>query len=273
MLHPRRAAQAPTRRLSTILATACAVAACGGGGDAEDAGTDSASASAEGFYVGTAAGGSSNYFEQLVLENNEVWLVLGTRPATGAIGQITTVMGGSATYAGGTLTAGSLKDFGTVPAGAATLSASYKTNSKSRVTSVAGTTSAGGRSQTLTGNDNVSNYNYDVAAGLSALTGTWTYSDTSGLTASVSVNPAGAFSLNVGGCTAAGTMAPRPSGKNVYNVTLTFGGAPCASPGVAFGGVAYVIADTFFSTSAGGSLRMLARNGAQTSGFMLTFAR
>ena len=33
-------------------------------------------------------------------------------------------------------------------------------------------------------------------------------------------------------------MTPRPGGKNVYNVTLTFGAAPCALAGQSGSGIA-----------------------------------
>ena len=52
----------------------------------------------------------------------------------------------------------------------------------------------------------------------------------------------GAFTASSSlGCNFAGTVLPRPSGKNVFNVSLTFGPAPCALPGQAAAGIAVAI--------------------------------
>ena len=40
------------------------------------------------------------------------------------------------------------------------------------------------------------------------------------------------------GCTFTGTVAPRPSGKNVFNVSITFGGSPCVLLGKTATGIA-----------------------------------
>lgn len=40
------------------------------------------------------------------------------------------------------------------------------------------------------------------------------------------------------GCTATGTISPRPGGKRVYNVTMTYGASPCALPNAVFNGIA-----------------------------------
>lgn len=272
MFHTRRAACAQTRRLLAVLAAASVVAACGGGGDSSDNGSESAATSAEGFYIGTMAGGTPNYFEQLVLENNEVWLLYGTRASPGAGVALSGLMGGTGTYVGGTLSATAFKDFsGAVPAPTGTFSASYKTNSKSHVTSISGAVNAGGKSLTLTGDSNVSDYRYSAPASLSELSGNWTIPLAAGASGTVSVNSTGGFSLNVAGCTGSGTMGARASGKNVFNVTITFGAAPCGFPGAVFSGVAFVAPNPFLSTA--GDLRVLLRNSAQTAGLALAAKR
>ena len=271
MFHSSRAAWAPTRRSLAVLAAASVAAACGGGGDSGDNGTDSAASSAEGFYLGTMTGGTPNYFEKLVLENNEVWLVYGTRAAAGGATALSGPMNGTGTFSGGTLTATAIKDFGVAPAATGTFSTSYKINSKSRVTSVSGVVSAGGKSLTLTGDSNISNYRYSDPASLSAASGNWTVPVVSGAPGTVSINSSGGFSFNLSGCAASGTMVARASGKNVFNVTMTFGGAPCGFPGAVFSGVAFVAPNSFLSTA--GDLRVLIRNSTQTVGFLLAGTR
>lgn len=271
MSHSRCAAWAPTRRLLAVLAAASVAAACGGGGDGNDSGTESAATSAEGFYAGSMAGGTPNRFEQLVLENNEIWHTYGTQASAGAAFQIAGVVNGTGTYSGGTLTATAAKDFGVMPATTVTLSASYKSNSKSLVTSVSGAVTAAGRSVTLAGDNSIGNYRYSAPASPTELAGTWTLPLASGSPGTLSVNSTGGFSLNVSGCAASGTMVPRASGKNVFNVTMTFGAAPCNFPGVTFSGVAFIASNAFLST--GGQLRVLIRNGTQTTGLVFPGGR
>jgi hypothetical protein len=265
-----RAAWAPTRRFLAVLAAASVAAACGGGGDGDDSGTESAATSAEGIYVGSLAGGTPNYFEKLVLENNEVWLVYGTQSSAGPT-QFLGLVNGTGTYSGGTLTATAAKDFGVAPAATGTFSASYRFNSKSLVRSVSGTANAAGKSLTLTGNNNIGNYFYSVPASPTELAGTWAIPVASGAPGALSVNSTGGFSLSVAGCAGSGTMVPRASGKNVFNVTMTFGAAPCSFPGVAFSGVAYVATNSLLNT--GGGLKVLIHNGTQTTGFVLVGTR
>ncbi|HEX2543816.1 MAG TPA: hypothetical protein VHL79_02995 [Ramlibacter sp.] len=53
------------------------------------------------------------------------------------------------------------------------------------------------------------------------------------------VTSAGAVSTNINGCDITGSTSPRAEG-NVYDLTMTFGGAPCVFPNVTFTGIAYV---------------------------------
>jgi len=55
---------------------------------------------------------------------------------------------------------------------------------------------------------------------------------------SVSIQANGAFTANMSGCAITGNFVARPSGKNVFNMTLTFGAAPCTLPGAGASGVA-----------------------------------
>lgn len=266
-----RAAWAPTRRLLVILAATALAAGCGGGGGdgGSDNSTDSAALSAEGFYLGTMGGGTSNYFEQIILENNEVWLTYGTQASAGATTLITGMMTGTGTYSGGTFAVAAMKDFGVAPAATGTFTATYKINSKSLVKSVSGTATVGAKNHSFTGNNSVSNYFYSDAATLSAISGNWALPSATGPAGTLSVGSTGGFSVSVGGCGASGTMVPRPSGKNVFNVTLTFGAAPCSFAGATFTGIAFVATNPFLNGGNGKDLRVLIRNGAQTAGLLL----
>lgn len=66
-------------------------------------------------------------------------------------------------------------------------------------------------------------------------------------TALVSMNVAsnGTFTANNDGCNFTGTSKPRASGKNVFDVSVTFGAAPCSLPGTKATGIAltYILAN------------------------------
>ena len=88
---------------------------------------------------------------------------------------------------------------------------------------VSGTTSAAdGRVVSVSLNDKT----YSA----SASAGTWTVTGLAAETYTLTVNGAnGAFTAvpTVAGCSSSGTLTPRSSGKDVFNVSLTTGGAPC----------------------------------------------
>ena len=70
------------------------------------------------------------------------------------------------------------------------------------------------------------------------IAGSWSLTtlDGDGLTMNVQNN--GSFTAVSSGCGFGGTVAPRASGKNVFDVQLTFGPAPCALPGQRAAGIA-----------------------------------
>jgi len=74
-----------------------------------------------------------------------------------------------------------------------------------------------------------STYDYTAPGSLSTVTGIWPINLTSGETASINISTTGALGgASSKGCAFSGTITPRASGKNVYDVSLKFGAAPCA---------------------------------------------
>jgi hypothetical protein len=72
-----------------------------------------------------------------------------------------------------------------------------------------------------------SSFNYNTPANLSAIAGSWSGTTVGGQSGTLAVNSSGSFTGSIGGCAMTGQLTPRPSGKNVFNATVTFGGAPC----------------------------------------------
>lgn len=82
-------------------------------------------------------------------------------------------------------------------------------------------------------------YNYNVAANPASIAGNWTMRDLLGSSLNLSVDTAGNFTgIYASGCSLSGTLTPRASGKNVFDMTISFGPTPCTQPSRTFSGVA-----------------------------------
>ena len=221
-----------------MLVGAMALSGCGGG---DDSGSPSAGPSAEGVYGGTLTDSTSNAFQLLVLENGDFWAVYATQAST--LMEVAGFVQGSGTFSNGSFTSSNAKDFGFSPAVAATASARYDATAKT----ISGTLSSSARTVTFDGGPIAgSSYDYNAAASLTTLAGSWSTTSLTGETVALTISPAGAFTGTSSlGCSFGGTVAPRASGKNVFNVSLTFGAAPCALPGQIATGIA--VANTLSS--------------------------
>lgn len=216
------------------LVAAAALTACGGGGN--DAPVQPVQqATAEGVYAGTLTGStSSNAFELLVLENGDFWTLYGTQ--TPAAFFVSGFVQGNATSNNGTFTSNSAKDYGFAPAKPSNVNATYNTPAKT----IAGTASNGLGTVSFNGGPiQGATYSYNSPANLSTLTGNWNVTALSGETIALNIGTTGQFgATGSSGCNFSGTITPRPSGKNVFNVSLSFGAAPCSLPGQSASGIA-----------------------------------
>ena len=246
-------------RHATVTAVALSLwlAGCGGGGD--DAGA-APSAKAEGAYAGTLTGSASSAFQLLVLESDEYWSLYGS--TSGGTFFVAGFIQGSGASNNGSFASSNGLDFGFATPVQATVSASYVVG-----TSIQGTVAGGGQNVTFTGVPIApALYAYATAARLSDIQGNWNLTSLTGAPATLNVSAAGALTGSSQGCTFSGTMTPRASGKNVFNVALTFGAAPCLLPGQPASGIA------ISSVLAGSSVRQLivaGVNSARTSGTTL----
>lgn len=231
----------PTLRTSTLtaLAGACTAAAlliaCGGGESSPV--PPVATVSAEGIYVGTITSGStSRNYQTLVLENGDIWALYGTSASNGTF----TVAGfiqGASSVTTNQLSAPSVKDFGVDPAQTNRLVATVDATAKT----LNGTlTTASNASVTFTGGPNPSStYNYATAASVASIAGNWSLGALTGEQIALAVASNGSFTARTNtGCSFSGSITPRPSGKNVFNMALTFGPTPCSLAGQAATGIA-----------------------------------
>jgi hypothetical protein len=214
-------------KIGTVAATVVAAAvlgACGGGGD------DGPKGKAEGVYEGTTSTGA--YTQLLVLEDDSFWALYGTQAAGTFF--VTGFVQGQGASDGKSFSSGNARDFGFAPPLAMSVSATYTPG-----TSISATLTAQGGSVTL--NSSVipaARFNYAAAPTIASIAGPWTMTMLSGATADVTISAAGAVSGTSQGCSFTGTIAPRPTGRNVFNVALTFGAAPCVLPNQSGAGVA-----------------------------------
>jgi hypothetical protein len=88
-------------------------------------------------------------------------------------------------------------------------------------------------------------YDYNRPAQLSAIAGAWSGFFTTGDAGTLTISANGTFAFTTSAaCAISGTATPRASGKNVFNVSVTFGPAPCLRPNSAASGVAIIAQST-----------------------------
>lgn len=212
--------------------------ACGGDGASSSPTTTTTTSfgSPEGVYAGTTSSTTSPNFQMLVLENNDVWTLYGTQSSSqflvrGFIQAIGNASGGN--YA--STVANDFSASGVVGNGA--VSATYN-NTAGTISGAASITGSG--SVSFSGGPiSSSTYNYNTAALISSIQGAWSLSAITGESLSINIASTGSFTALSGlGCNFSGTISPRSSGKNVFNVAMTFGSSPCALPGQSATGIA-----------------------------------
>lgn len=239
----------------SALVAATLLTACGGGGSDDSSipapppAPPPAATSVEGFWTGKSAAGFD--VALAVLENGDTW---GVYTSNGAIYG---ALQGNTTSSGGALT-GSGREFdlssNTVTSGA--YSGTYTAKTRIDVQFSDGTSFAGTYSTA-----------YDQPASLSALAGTYTGLGVSTgapvQSMAVTISASGAISAPPSlGCSVSGSAMPRASGKNIFDLRITFSGANCAlGDGATASGVAYY---------EGGTLLAMGLLPSQTAGFIFT---
>ncbi len=220
------------------------VSACGGGG----ASSSGAIQSAEGLWQGNTSDGYN--VTAAVLENGELWaLVSSSSGVVGFMNGVTSVAGYAVT---GNETSYNLVNntyFGQ------TFSGSVTSKSSLALSSSSGSFNATYQS------------GYDQApAGLAAMAGTYSgwlasVSGTFSPSSVVTISSTGQISSPGAPCSANGSITPRASGKNVYNVTIGFAGALCSASATTLSGIAV------YSDSSG-VLVVLALNSSKSDGLV-----
>jgi len=219
------------RLLLTVLAAF--LAACGGGGDGGT--VSSPSALPEGVYGGTLTGSTSTAFQLLALENGDLWTIYGTQSPS--VFSVAGFIQGSSSSGGTSFSSTNARDYGFAPAVGGTITGTFNATART----IAGSATAGGQTVSFSGGPIAGSlYNYDTPASVAVVSGNWTLGTTlNGDTVFLTVQPSGSFSATSNsGCSFTGNITPRASGKNVLNVSASFGPLPCALPGQTATGIA-----------------------------------
>lgn len=209
----------------------------GGGGGKNDSPPANTAARAQGAYEGTLGGATIPNFQLLLLENGTYYLLAGT--GSGSAFVVEGFIQGSGTETSSSVfTSTNARDFSSQPPTIYSLTANYVTD-----VSISGSFSASGAgAATFTGAPiSTTLYDYNAAAQLSDVVGSWDVSVNGVTDSTLTVNSSGAYTGTDGdGCSYSGTITPRPSGKNVFDVTYLNGPAPCDPAGASAVGIAII---------------------------------
>jgi hypothetical protein len=169
----------------------------------------------------------------LLLEDGEYWSIYGSETVERFV--VAGFVQGVGVASGGSFTSTNARDFGRIPPIGGTVQATYDLAART----VSGTVNYPAGPVLFAGEAiPVSAYDYDAAASISTIAGNWTLSTLANETVAMTISPSGSVSaITTLNCSFTGSIAPRLSGKNVFDVTLTFGPAPCLIPGQTARGV------------------------------------
>lgn len=242
------------RAAATSLLLATLLAGCGGGGD------DASSTSTLSVWFGATSTGRD--IGGVTLADGTYYLLYS------AVGDPNTVGGavqGKATLAGEAFASADALDFSAEGAGIrpSTVNATLKKHTGFEGTV---TTTATGAAMAFQAQPN--SPIFTVPPSLQRLAGA--YTGNAGFALGVrpavfTVTQDGAVSSTINGCAISGTATPRSDGP-AYDLGIAFGGAPCALPGLAFAGIAYVRPDN-------GRLYAVARNAATRQSVIFSGAK
>jgi hypothetical protein len=221
-----------------------ALTACGGGGDG---GTPAPVTTAEGAYSGTIGNNTSvSAFNAVVLEDGQFWTIYGN--SVGGTLYASGLMQGQGASSNGAFTSSNIRDFFYYPPITGTLTASFVAGASLNGTVTSSNGNFGFNGTAIP----AAQFNYNTPALLADVVGNWTVTSTSTNVIALSIAANGSYTgHDNGGCTISGTIAPRASGKNIFNVQMLIGPAPCALPGWTGGGIG------IYSTLANGTHQLI----------------
>lgn len=199
---------------------AATLTACGGGGGSNS--QPVANQDPQGFWTGSSSGSPAGTFSlgAVILENGEFYSMFSQNGVAYGVDY------GTGTVSGTTIS-GNMQEF-YIPTNSV-VSGSISATFSPKNTLQGSTRYNNGVTTNFTTTYNTS---YDTPASLSAITGLYTGNYYTGAPVNLSISSNGVVSgsstSSLGTCIINGTVAPRASGKNVYNLNMNFTGNACA---------------------------------------------
>ena len=214
------------------------IAACGGGGGGGGVNTGPVSTpppapvvgAAQGIYIGSTNDGRE--IDTIVLENDQFYTMYGN--TVGSAFQVSGFVQGDGKSNNGSFTSANAVDSTALNTRvAATVNATYTVglNLNGTLVEPAGTVSF--TSVPIA----PAAINYNSAASLADIAGRWNLTSLRGFANVFTISATGAMTGTSGGCTFSGSFTPRASGKNVFDVSIDFGIAPCQLPNQTIKGI------------------------------------
>ena len=223
-----------SRGLGILCAALLVLVGCGAvGGGNNPGGSSMYAGHAQGVYSGTTSNGF--FFQSIVLPNDKFYEIYGT-------------LNGNLYSASGMVAGQGASGNGTYNANVTDYQYTGQTMLDTVTASVVPDTSIGG---TLIPNGSISgvaftgtslplsSFSYDAPASVGNISGSWTGTQLDGTSTTLTIDSStGAIKGTASGCAFTGTATPDSSNKNFYDVSLTFGGAPCVLLNQKISGVA-----------------------------------
>lgn len=228
----------------TAVAASFLVSGCGGGGNNNGRNNTPASpvaANVQGSYEGTVSDGErSTDFQLLILEDGTYFALSGTN-SEGTFFSDSLIQGSGTETSSSKFTSSNYLNFAESPPPIpGNIELTF--GADKIVSGAINITSNDPETLTLTGRPiSSTTYDYNAAAKLSDISGSWLLTSLYEFSAGVAleINADGSYTgADQVGCTFSGNFVPRSSGKNVFNVTVVVGAAPCILPGATYSGVA-----------------------------------
>jgi hypothetical protein len=227
------------KKMGTLCAIAVMLVGCGSiyNGASNGSGGTNYTGQAQGVYSGISSNGYT--FETIVLPNDKFYAIYGT--ISGSVFFVDGMMTGQGTSGSTTFTASVTDFFNTGSINSGSITANYVAGS-----SLNGTLTESGNMVTFTGTPlAASSFAYSTPASVSAISGNWAGTLLDGMSTTVTISSSGSVTGSSSGCSFTGTVTPDSSNKNFFDVSLTFGGSPCAAPNQTASGIGvnYLLSD------------------------------
>lgn len=221
-------------KVISLCALSAMFAGCGGGGGSSGGAATVPAAvvgAAQGIYIGTTSDGRE--IDTIVLENDQFYTMYGH--TVGNAFQVSGFVQGDGKSNNGVFTSANAVDS---TSGNTRLAATVNATYVAGVNLNGSLVESGGTVSFTSAPIAAAVINYNSAASLADIGGKWELTTLRGFPASFTISATGGLTGTSSGCAISGSLTPRASGKNVFDVSIDFGPSPCLIPSQSIKGMA-----------------------------------